>query len=75
MNGEDAAVESKKQLGNCRTPHFLGEPPPDRKALTQIPHYELPNGLCKDWAELGDGEPSPPPERSIANATKLVSSS
>lgn len=36
-------------LGNCRTPHFLGEPTPNRKALIQTPHYELLNGLCKDW--------------------------
>jgi len=45
----------QKQLGTCRTPHFLGEPTPDRKALTQIPHYELPNGLCKDWAPKDGG--------------------
>jgi hypothetical protein len=53
---------SEQKLGNCRTPHFLGEPTPDHKALKQIPHHELPNGLCKEWresAELGDGEPSP----------------
>lgn len=36
-------------LGNCETPHFLGPPTLDRKALTQIPHYELPQGLCKNW--------------------------
>jgi hypothetical protein len=54
---------SEQKLGNCRTPHFLGEPTPDRKALTQIPHHELPDGLCKEWGELGDGEPSPPPKK------------
>jgi len=39
-------------LGNCRTPHFLGEPTPDRKALTQLPHEELPQGLCRDWRPI-----------------------
>ena len=39
-------------LGNCRTPHFLGEPTPDRKAFMQIPHEELPQGLCRDWKAI-----------------------
>lgn len=46
-------------LGNCETPHFLGEPTPDRKALTQIPHYALPQNQCKNWkpvASLPSGE-------------------
>jgi hypothetical protein len=38
-----------EKVGTCRTPHFLGEFTPDRKALIQTPHYELPLGLCKDW--------------------------
>src|SRR5438876_7391451 len=39
-------------LGTCRTPHFLGEPTPDRKALTQIPHHKLPQDLCKEWTPV-----------------------
>lgn len=39
-------------LGTCETPHFLGEPTPDRKALTQIPHYSLPQDRCKNWQAL-----------------------
>jgi hypothetical protein len=43
------AAVTAQSVGTCRTPHFLGEPTPDRKALTQTPHYELPDGLCKEW--------------------------
>jgi len=34
-------------LGNCGTPHWLGKPTGDRKALTQTPHPR--ENSCKDW--------------------------
>jgi DNA (cytosine-5)-methyltransferase 1 len=50
--GEQFKEVNMSDLGTCRTPHFLGEPTPDRKALTQTPHYELPQGLCREWQPL-----------------------
>jgi hypothetical protein len=34
-------------LGNCSTPHWLGKPTEDRKALQQTPHPLISS--CKDW--------------------------
>lgn len=34
-------------LGNCNTPHWLGKPTEDRKALQQTPHPR--DSSCKDW--------------------------
>jgi hypothetical protein len=58
-------------LGNCNTPHWLGKPTQDRKALTQTLHPC--ESSCREW-KADDSEPNPRAEAAEAELTALRAS-
>ena len=50
-------------MGNCRTPHYLGDPTTDKKALTQASHPQISE--CRDWS-------AKPPIESASEAAQVA---
>ena len=56
-------------LGYCCTPHWLGKPTIDKKALEQTSHPR--ENSCKDW-KFGDSEPNPTRTAQLEAALRLA---